>query len=96
MRDEFPVSEAVIRDLQNTGLNGDTTGCGDNFTGGVIYAIARKLEEISGKPDLADAIAWGIASGGFTCFYLGGTYYENRNFEKHEKVKHYYDLYRQS
>ena len=96
MREEFPVSEAVIRDLQNTGLKGDTTGCGDNFTGGVIYAIARKLEENSGKPDLADAIAWGIASGGFACFYLGGTYYENRNFEKHEKVKHYYDLYRQS
>jgi sugar/nucleoside kinase (ribokinase family) len=79
----------------NTGLAGDTTGCGDNFAGGIIASAAWQLRyKKPGELDIIDACAWGIASGGFTCFYIGGTYLEWSKGEKFNLVNPYYELYR--
>jgi len=81
---KFPVSKKVAGDFaRNPALKGDTTGCGDNFAGGVIASMAMQMKSSEiGKFNLTEAIAWGIASGGFTCYYLGGTYIEDRAGEK--------------
>lgn len=65
-------------------LRKDTTGCGDNFLGGVLVSIAQQM----GKAELismVDICAWGAASGGFACTYHGGTYLEK---ESGDKEKH--------
>lgn len=80
----FPVSEMVGQQLrENPDRKGDTTGCGDNFAGGVIASLALQLSsKQKGTLNLAEAISWGVASGGFTCFYLGGTWFEKTVGEK--------------
>jgi len=77
--DTLPVSDAVREQLrENPAGNGDTTGCGDNFAGGVIASIATQLIASSfNELDLRSAIAMGVVSGGYACFYHGGTYYES-------------------
>ncbi|HEY3389640.1 MAG TPA: carbohydrate kinase family protein [Prolixibacteraceae bacterium] len=92
---KLPVSKKVGDDItRNSALKGDTTGCGDNFAGGVIASLAMQLKTGDiGKLDLADAIAWGVASGGFTCFYVGGTYIENCEGEKLEIVQKFKNEY---
>lgn len=92
----LPVSEAVDRDLARPDRpKGDTTGCGDNFAGGVLVSLALQLER--GKReglDLKEACAWGACSGGFACFYPGGLYQERRPGEKLRAVTGYYEEYR--
>lgn len=41
---EMPVSEKVIDERKRSQM-GDTTGCGDNFVGGVIASIVNQLAE---------------------------------------------------
>lgn len=92
---ELPVSKKVAENInQNSALKGDTTGCGDNFAGGVIASLAMQLtiSEI-GKFNLIEAISWGIASGGFTCFYIGGTYIENYEGEKQRIIQEFKNEY---
>ncbi len=91
----LPVSETVLNELKhNTGLAGDTTGCGDNFAGGIIASAAWQIAEKGKKAlDLVEACSWGIASGGFTCFIMGGTYIEFKPGEKLNLVKPYFELY---
>jgi sugar/nucleoside kinase (ribokinase family) len=86
---QVPVSGKVIETLlQNPDLKGDTTGCGDNFAGGAVTSLATQLKSVNkGEFDLFQTLAWAVASGGFTCFYLGGTYFEERPGEKLAKVK---------
>ncbi len=84
----FPVS-AYIDDLiaGDPSLRKDTTGCGDNFMGGVLVSFARQLS--SGKTenlDLIDLCAWGASSGGFTCMYHGGMYDEKVRGEKAAQI----------
>jgi sugar/nucleoside kinase (ribokinase family) len=81
---KLPVSSLVTQRIESDPASkGDTTGCGDNFAGGVIASIAMQLTTGDiGKLDLQDAIAWGVASGGFACFYVGGTYLEKTKGEK--------------
>ena len=88
---ELPVSEAVTIDLQKD-TGGDTTGCGDNFVGGVLTSIAMQFDKK--KMDLVEAASWGIASGGLACFYLGGTYFEEGSGEKFKKVSDYYKKFK--
>lgn len=88
----IPVSAAVTEELKK-GHNGDTTGCGDNFAGGVIASLANQLREKKGKIDLKEACIWGIVSGGFTCFYMGGTYHEKEPGEKRQRLIPYYQAY---
>ena len=72
---------------------GDTTGCGDNFVGGVIASIVTQLQEGVQHPDMIKASSWGIVSGGYACFYMGGTYFEQEQGEKLINIKPYYDAY---
>jgi len=92
----LPISEAVGVELKNyPERRGDTTGCGDNFAGGIIASIAEQLlHEYRGRLDIIEACAVGVASGGFTCFYTGGTFVENRAGEKLKGLKPFIELYR--
>jgi sugar/nucleoside kinase (ribokinase family) len=91
----LPASQKVIDEIANNpSLAGDTTGCGDNFTGGVIASVAGQMIDAPGRPaDLMSAIALGVASGGFACFYHGGTFYEKFPGEKRQLISKYYDAY---
>jgi len=81
----FPVSEKVA---ENRDRKGDTTGCGDNFAGGLIASVAEQLKHQQlGQLDFREALSWAVASGGFACFYVGGTWLEGNPGEKREKVE---------
>ena len=102
----MPVSAAVGVALKQ-GKKGDSTGCGDNFAGDVIGSLARTLSnsplkgedkspfkgKLEGLFDLREACRWGIVSGGFACFYYGGTYFEQEAGEKLSHLQELYDLY---
>jgi sugar/nucleoside kinase (ribokinase family) len=92
----MPVCEEVNRELAaHPERRGDTTGCGDNFAGGVIAGLAEQLETVPrGKADLWECVILGSAAGGFACFTVGGTYYETRRGEKREKLAPYIEAYR--
>jgi sugar/nucleoside kinase (ribokinase family) len=90
---EMPVSEKVINERKSSQV-GDTTGCGDNFVGGVIASIVNQMQNGEIHPDIAEACSLGVVSGGFACFYLGGTYFEAETGEKKAKMEPYYDAYR--
>ena len=92
----LPVSEKVKQQLQSpSGTKGDTTGCGDNFAGGIISSLAWQMQ-ISRKSqfDLIEAVSWGVASGGFTCFIVGGTYHQGQPGDKLNKVAELQKAYR--
>ena len=98
----MPVSAAVGEALKQ-GKKGDSTGCGDNFAGGVIGSLARQLDStennncqlsiVNCQFDLREACRWGIVSGGFACFYYGGTYLEQQEGEKFSHLQELYDQY---
>jgi len=90
----MPVSQAVGEELKK-GREGDTTGCGDNFVGGMIASIVSQMGEGAHVFDLTEACRWGIVSGGFTCFYLGGTWFEVYKGEKRDLILPYYEQYKQ-
>lgn len=86
---QMPVSKKVTDEIESSpGLKGDTTGCGDNFAGGIIASLAWQLKTSSkGQFNLIETLSWGVASGGFTCFTIGGTYLEKSPVEKLLKVQ---------
>ena len=90
---ELPVSDAMLKRLKDF-EGGDTTGCGDNFAGGIIASIVNQLNNGIQHPDFLEACSWGIVSGGFTCFYMGGTYFEKKPGEKRTKIEPYYESYK--
>lgn len=92
-----PVSERVKKEIMlYPEWVGDTTGCGDNFVGGVIASIAEQLMN-SGqeKVNMDELIAWGTVSGGYACFYHGGTFYEEYPDQKRKLIEPYYRDYLQ-
>lgn len=89
----MPVSAKVSSMLKQGGVKGDTTGCGDNFAGGVIASVATQLHNDVGSVDLVDACRWGVVSGGFACFYIGGTWFEKCPGEKLDSIMPFYDDY---
>jgi sugar/nucleoside kinase (ribokinase family) len=89
---ELPVSQKVVDELKYN-KDGDTTGCGDNFTGGVIASIVNQLQNGVKHPDILEASSWGVVSGGFACFYMGGTWFEQKSGEKLRKIKSYLESY---
>lgn len=91
----LPVSALVKLQLkQNIEANGDTTGCGDNFAGGLIAAIAKQCITAScNLIDFQNAIALGVVSGGFACFYHGGTFWENHSGQKAALIEPYLENY---
>lgn len=90
---EMPVSATVSKELKK-GHSGDTTGCGDNFVGGVIASLVLQLQKRVDILDLKEACIWGIISGGYTCFYVGGTFMEQHPGEKFKLIRPYYDHYK--
>jgi sugar/nucleoside kinase (ribokinase family) len=86
---KFPVSKMIAAEIKsNPALRGDTTGCGDNFVGGIITSLAIQLKNTAkGTFNLTEAISWGISSGGFCCFTVGGTYLEPFPGEKRQRVQ---------
>ena len=86
---QLPVSKKVTDELKsNPALKGDTTGCGDNFAGGIIASLAWQLQtKARGQFNLIEMLSWGVASGGFSCFTIGGTYLEKSSGEKLIKVQ---------
>lgn len=89
----FPVSAMVA---ESSRKKGDTTGCGDNFAGGLIASVAEQLNDCQpGQFNFAEALSWAVASGGFACFYVGGTWYESHSGEKREKVEEFKLAYSQ-
>ena len=89
----FPVSQKVAKSSYR---KGDTTGCGDNFAGGLIASVAEQLKNLKpGQLDFTEALSWAVASGGFACFYVGGTWFESRSGEKREKVEEFNMAYKQ-
>jgi sugar/nucleoside kinase (ribokinase family) len=93
----IPVSEEINKDLERyPERRGDTTGCGDNFAGGVIAGLAEQLGAVQrGTIDLEECAIPGIAAGGFACFTMGGTFYETYPGEKREKIAPYITAYRE-
>ncbi len=91
---ELPVSAKVAQQIK-CGTCGDTTGCGDNFAGGILASMVMQLNAGAQTPDLKEACCWGVVSGGYTCFYIGGTYFEELPGEKFQKLKPYYEHYKQ-
>ncbi|HTN67971.1 MAG TPA: carbohydrate kinase family protein [Dysgonamonadaceae bacterium] len=89
---EMPVSGLVTRKLTKE-KGGDTTGCGDNFAGGVIASLVTQFQKNNEKIDLKEACIWGIVSGGFSCFYIGGTYHQKHPGEKLKLIIPYYEDY---
>uniref|UniRef100_A0A0A9ZJD8 Adenosine kinase n=1 Tax=Lygus hesperus TaxID=30085 RepID=A0A0A9ZJD8_LYGHE len=88
----FPVCQDVLRDLErNPQLRGDTTGCGDNFSGGMLAYLSEAVgrKEKRGSIDMVEAMSWGMASGAFTLFSVGGTYIEKYAGEKRERIDSY-------
>jgi len=92
----LPVSRAIDEELSaHPEKRGDTTGCGDNFAGGLLASIAEQSGSVPrGKLDLPEACSWAAASGGFACFTVGGAFYENRPGEKRELVEPFVNRYR--
>jgi sugar/nucleoside kinase (ribokinase family) len=83
----FPVSQSVLRDLHaHPEHQGDTTGCGDNFAGGVITSLALQMEAGNRQLDLRDAAAWGAVCGGLACYHLGGVWTDTFPGEKWARV----------
>ena len=90
-----PVSEKIKNIiLQHPDRAGDTTGCGDNFAGGIIASVAQQLiSQPFHKVNLEKAIALGAVSGGYACFYHGGTFYEEYPGQKKELIEPFYRDY---
>lgn len=70
----------------------DTTGCGDNFLGGITASVAMQIAER--KPVLERALAWASATGGFSCLHYGGVYHETYRGEKASRLLGIVDDYR--
>ncbi len=84
----MPVSEAAGERMRNTidPTPKDTTGCGDNFAGGVYTSVVRQKLRGKGKLSLKQAAAWGVVTGGFAGLYQGGVFLEEKKGEKRERI----------
>lgn len=94
----LPVSMSAGNQMRSlpSDSGADTTGCGDNFAGGVYASTALQLKNNRNrKPSLKKAAAWGVVSGGFAGLYQGGVYYEKKQGEKLEKLKILFEEYKQ-
>ena len=92
----FPVSAYMDKLMgQDPTLRKDTTGCGDNFLGGVLVSIAQQKER-SSLLSMKDICAWGAASGGFACTYHGGTFLETEPGEKEKQLLVVVQAYKES
>lgn len=87
----IPISRTDLTDRGD--VPWDTTGCGDNFVGAVLYSLASQLADGRGQLDLTEACGWGVCAGDFACYYIGGTYLEKHPGEKMERITSIHDRY---
>jgi mannitol-1-phosphate/altronate dehydrogenase len=92
--ENYPVSSELIKELKDF-RGGDTTGCGDNFVGGVLASLAWQLNDNRKVLDLQESISWGTVSGGYCCYHMGGTYFEKQPGEKLALIRPYYEFYKE-
>ncbi len=93
---EMPISKAVSEDLKaGKGNDGDTTGCGDNFVGGVLHSIVSQMQNSEKPLNIKEAVSWGVVSGGTTTFYMGGMYQEKNPGEKKNMILPYFNLFKE-
>lgn len=92
----LPVSALADQDLaEHPERRGDTTGCGDNFAGGIVASLflqmnaGRKVGDFS----IMESAAWGAASGGAACFQIGSMYKEKARGEKYAILERYVKAY---
>lgn len=76
----------------------DTTGCGDNFVGGLIDSIAHQMADPEGEGqysalDLEEAVMSGVVAGSVALTCLGGVFYEEEPGEKYEIMQPYIEAY---
>ncbi len=78
----------------------DTTGCGDNFVGGLIDSLAHQMaerqenQENKNKLNLEEAVISATAASSLALTCLGGVYYENEPGEKLAIMQPYFEAYR--
>ncbi|MBN2509480.1 MAG: carbohydrate kinase family protein [Spirochaetales bacterium] len=88
----LPVSREALRvHAQEPFRLGDTTGCGDNFAGGVISALALQVMAGETALDLRAAVPHGIAAGAFACLYPGGPFFEEYPGQKRKLMIPFYN-----
>jgi sugar/nucleoside kinase (ribokinase family) len=92
----LPVSKGIDRELAaHPEKRGDTTGCGDNFAGGLIAGLAEQLSQAApGKLDVREVCIPGVVAGGYACFTLGGVFYEKQPGEKRELLAPFIEEYK--
>ncbi len=81
----LPVAACIDEYLaEDPSRRGDTTGCGDNFAGGLLAGMIKELQagKVKGELSLLEACTWAGVSGGFACTTVGGTYIEKSRGEK--------------
>lgn len=83
-----PVFTEFARREEVRSAGGDTTGCGDNFAGGLVAGVASQLAGAGARApvDLDAALRLAIASGAFCLTHLGGTWLEESAGEKAARV----------
>lgn len=91
---ELPVSKSISSKIKDKLYNGDTTGCGDNFVGGVISSMIFQLQDGNNVLDLTTACTLGIISGGYASLYIGGTYFEKQPGEKYQLMMPFLEEYK--
>ncbi|MBN1500818.1 MAG: carbohydrate kinase family protein [Spirochaetes bacterium] len=92
---QIPLSDKILKIIRND-ASGDSTGCGDNFAGGVIASTAMQLiGKHNSSPDLVEACVWGMASGAFANFHLGGMFVEKFHGEKYKKISEFAEIYKE-
>jgi sugar/nucleoside kinase (ribokinase family) len=65
----------------------DTTGCGDNFAGGVLSSVIMQIMNSDrSKFDLIEACILGIVSGTYTSLITGGVDFERHKGDKLRKI----------
>lgn len=90
----LPICHWISDDFaQHPTLKGDTTGCGDNFVGGVIASVANQILAGNNQISLCEVASWGTVSGGFACYYIGGTYFEKYKGEKLQRTTEMFKMY---
>lgn len=92
----YPVCKHVDEMLhEDPTLLMDTTGCGDNFLGGVIISITlQRLASPGGILDLEDAVVWGGSSGGLALLFHGGMFHETDTGQKEQLLLPIVDAYK--
>jgi sugar/nucleoside kinase (ribokinase family) len=90
----LPVVADIQTHIERFGRDHDTTGCGDNFAGGMLGSIARQLFREEKTLDLVDAVAEGVIAGGHAATYLGGLYQEEEAGQKRSEIASLREHYR--